>query len=202
MKKKLSSIFKKAAAGLALTLGASYGAMAATGRPLQPEEKNIVHSIFGDGVNTNNVRLHFMDKRIFGKSGITLFNQVWIFGKSSASENFGKDLFPDLFVHEMTHVWQFQHGKVRPDTFCRTYDYDLKPDSKFSDFCIEQQASMVERYSLRFLYPGDMDFMTSVSPESDRLLKKVVETQFPRARELRLFREEQQKKRPARALGG
>jgi hypothetical protein len=62
-----------------------------------------------------------------------------------------------MFIHEMTHVWQFQHGRaVRWDAlkgwigivlnYQSTYGYDLDDVKDFRDLNIEQQAHMVEDY--------------------------------------------------------
>ncbi|MFW2830160.1 vgr related protein [Sphingomonas sp. ID0503] len=53
-----------------------------------------------------------------------------------------------LFVHEMTHVWQAQHGgrwflPLIRHPFCR-YDYVLTPGKPFRRYGIEQQAEIVK----------------------------------------------------------
>ena len=50
-----------------------------------------------------------------------------------------------LFIHEMTHVWQHQHGIFLPlarHPFCR-YAYSLKPGWSLKRYGIEQQAEIV-----------------------------------------------------------
>jgi hypothetical protein len=62
-----------------------------------------------------------------------------------------------VFVHEMTHVWQWGHHiwpvNAAIGIFIQTggdytkgYPYDLTPASNLSDFNIEQQASLVADY--------------------------------------------------------
>ncbi len=53
-----------------------------------------------------------------------------------------------LFIHEMTHVWQYQQGVnllLRRHPFCR-YDYSLKPGWPLLRYGIEQQAEIVRHY--------------------------------------------------------
>ncbi len=52
-----------------------------------------------------------------------------------------------LFIHEMTHVWQAQHGgrwylPLMRHPFCR-YDYAFRPGKPLSRYGIEQQAEIV-----------------------------------------------------------
>ncbi len=52
-----------------------------------------------------------------------------------------------LFVHELTHVWQAQHGGrwyllLMRHPFCQ-YGYRLKPGKPFRRYGIEQQAEIV-----------------------------------------------------------
>jgi hypothetical protein len=65
------------------------------------------------------------------------------------------------FIHELTHVWQYQHGGtsyisvslgtqiaagVGRGSRNFAYDYQIEPDQSFFDFTPEQQASIVESY--------------------------------------------------------
>ncbi len=62
-----------------------------------------------------------------------------------------------VFVHEMTHVWQFYHGQnvileaiglgiQKMGNYGASYAYALTPTSNFGDFNLEQQASIVADY--------------------------------------------------------
>jgi hypothetical protein len=54
-----------------------------------------------------------------------------------------------IFIHELTHVWQHQHGVdvIVRGAINRNYDYlPLSIDSKFDDFGIEQQAQIIRDY--------------------------------------------------------
>jgi len=58
------------------------------------------------------------------------------------------------FVHEFVHVWQFYHGITKLSAiwlglryitdYGRAYPYDLSDSDDFTDYNIEQQASIIE----------------------------------------------------------
>lgn len=51
-----------------------------------------------------------------------------------------------IFLHEMTHVWQDQHGRdvAAYGSFQTTYDYSLSATGDFFDLQLEQKAAFVE----------------------------------------------------------
>ncbi|MDF3931162.1 type VI secretion system tip protein VgrG, partial [Pseudomonas citronellolis] len=58
-----------------------------------------------------------------------------------------------LFMHELTHVWQWQLGySVKWQALwvtsrgAKAYEYDLKSGGKFSDYNMEQQGEIVSDY--------------------------------------------------------
>jgi len=78
--------------------------------------------------------------------------------------NFGpqgyKDAFYDkpTFLHEMTHVWQYQHGINVPANSAprqlilgqdKTYGYEKPPTKNWEDYNVEQQAMIVQDWVTR-----------------------------------------------------
>src|SRR5262249_9043292 len=78
--------------------------------------------------------------------------------------NVGPDVYPDatpstwlpgfgqyrhIFVHEMTHVWQYYHGygvvtgSIWANKFGKGYDYTIEDSDSWSTYNIEQQAHLV-----------------------------------------------------------
>lgn len=56
-----------------------------------------------------------------------------------------------LYIHEMTHVWQYQSGIFLPlmrHPFCR-YDYTLEPGKPFARYGIEQQGEIMRHAFLQ-----------------------------------------------------
>jgi hypothetical protein len=76
---------------------------------------------------------------------------IWRFDFSGASND---DKW--IFVHEMTHAWQWYHGRnnilsaarlaLRYKNYEEAYDYNFDESDNFFDFNFEQQASMVADY--------------------------------------------------------
>jgi len=62
-----------------------------------------------------------------------------------------------LFVHELAHAWQWQHGI--PLAWARwpfaRYRYRLRPGKPFADYGLEQQAEIVRHWYLRGEGEGD-----------------------------------------------
>jgi hypothetical protein len=56
----------------------------------------------------------------------------------------------DVLVHEMTHVWQYAHGRQVKFSSLWAHtpfsDYDFKPGDAWTDYNVEQQASIVEKW--------------------------------------------------------
>ena len=88
-----------------------------------------------------------------------------------------------VFMHEMTHIWQQQNMHAFTRGRCPgDYSYALRPASRFSDFCNEEQAEIVADYARRFI-AGERSWFADEARDS--LLQRVVEEQFPGARVLR-----------------
>ena len=75
------------------------------------------------------------------------------------SDDFSKgETHVDLFIHEMTHVWQSQKwGRhyllLQRHPFCR-YGYWVRPGQRFEQYGLEQQAEIVRHvFLLRYGRP-------------------------------------------------
>ncbi|MEQ9662890.1 MAG: vgr related protein [Parasphingopyxis sp.] len=124
--------------------------MAHLSRPLTNGERNLAASIFGNAIDYERVKLH--RKKWFPfqpvKTLMAPTGGIWFHPKGP----FWREDFADaplrlqgLFLHEMTHVWQWQQGiflPIRRHAFCR-YGYALKPGQPLAKYGIEQQAEIV-----------------------------------------------------------
>lgn len=168
------------------------------GDPLTAGEQKMVSDIFGSSLDVTVVKKELTPKDL--KNAITGGplaasvndgRHVQYYQTSSFASDFAA---PDtyvgnaaLFAHEMTHIWQFQTQQRY--TLCKTgqdktYQYTLSPNLKFADYCMEQQASIIQDYMARFHHPlrVGMAFHTNgVSAEIEKQLRDVVEAQFPNA---------------------
>jgi hypothetical protein len=215
-KQKLSSIFKTAALATALAVSVSgdnapVAPVPASTAPLTENEIAFVQSIFGNEVNTAIVTKvfyaeHHDDTPGDSKETAASVNDrknINFYGTKYYSSDYSQEdaLTYGVFIHEMTHIWQRQKipGLTLLFMSCHTYNYTLDSQSRFSDFCIEQQGAIIEDYARRFLHPSHASLRIKNTPENDALLKKVVEAQFPEARKTRLAAEKQQRIKMAAA---
>lgn len=176
----MKKAFKRAAIGLALAL-TFMGAVEFNGyhmldrkdggnvlyenlhdsRALTQGEITIARSVFGNSIDYGRVRIFNRPYfEIFGRQNtlVTPNGNIYIadkdymadFSTQSASRQ-------SLFMHEMTHVWQFQNGQtVRWNAikgwigsgfnYHSLYDYKLSDTTDFARENLEQQAHMVEDY--------------------------------------------------------
>lgn len=198
-KRSLIRIFAKAVAGLALGVVFAYGGFvtafyAGRGEKLTDGEARLVTDIFGDEIDAAKIRKHFRDPSdvthlMKSKQGTVLpfISHIDIFGQVATSTDYSREsprLF-GFFAHEATHCWQNQTGSW---TLKRmgVYEFTLTPQSRFSDFGMEQQADIIQSYATRFLNPEGRRTVTAGQAEFDCMLQKVVEDRFPRAKQTRL----------------
>lgn len=121
------------------------------GRPLTPGECALAVSLFGEALDTDCVRIHRAKWFLFQPRNVAMAPDghlwfhpeggLWRADFSEAPAN-----LQNLFVHELTHVWQHQQGlclPIRRHPFCR-YAYRIMPGRPLRDYGIEQQAMIVE----------------------------------------------------------
>jgi hypothetical protein len=119
------------------------------GRRLNPNELDELYKVYRDSVDYKRVRVKVNKKRsgLFGVSDdeFTLGNTIYMKDVS------GADFLPSL-VHEVAHVWQFQHGgsdymseALWSQFFGKGYDWCRSvPGTKWRDLEAEQQAEFLE----------------------------------------------------------
>ena len=120
-------------------------------RRLTPGERAMAAEMFGAGLNPGRVQILALPlwKRAF-VAGPGLM--VW--PAATLPPDFSAPDVPvtrqAVFVHELTHVWQAQHGvrlllaKIKAGDKPSSYAYDLERGPGFLDMNIEQQAMVVE----------------------------------------------------------
>jgi type VI secretion system secreted protein VgrG len=130
------------------------------GRNLTANEIILAKKVFKDAIDYKKVIIH-NEKYIFfqpANSGMTPNGEIYVDGfykKDYSSVNgFGKA----FFIHEMTHVWQYQLKILNPITaaitenikhffnYDKAYEYELAAGKDLLDYNIEQQASIIEDY--------------------------------------------------------
>ena len=202
MKKKgfLKRAFTTAALAVTVIAGSAEFAQAqvpsnSVGRPLTPGEKEMTY-LFGPEVQIDSIRWHAGPSHLPTAAETFDDKTIAAYGHPFLALDYSKDPDPfnyGMYFHETTHIWQFGHQWQLTKGHCPGgYHYDLKPGMVFTDFCSEAQAAIVEDYVRRYIRPVStssnwyVDMCGQDTPEHDALLLKAVETQFPRAREMRL----------------
>ncbi len=122
-----------------------------TGRALTPGERAIAASVFGGALAVEETSIRRAKWWLFQPAWITMApdGHIWCHPNGDVwCDDFSqRPLWARaLFVHELTHVWQYQSGInliLRRPPFAR-YRYQLTPGKPFAAYGIEQQASIVE----------------------------------------------------------
>jgi hypothetical protein len=124
-----------------------------SGRLLSPDEQDLVQPVFGASINFGQVRLL--------KSSILEFRTVGNTIRVPPNFSVANPEHAQTLVHEMTHVWQYQHGgtsylsislanqiagTIRTGNRNAAYDYPVEAQASFFGFLPEQQATIVENY--------------------------------------------------------
>ena len=141
-----------------------------TPRPLTSDETTLAASVFGDAIDYAQVRIAqkkwaFFQPRetVMAPTGCIHFHpKGTLYCEDFACAHADAQ---GLFIHEMTHVWQHQHGICLPlarHPFCR-YSYSIKPGWPLKRYGIEQQAEIVRHAFLlrkKRIVPGAPELHT------------------------------------------
>lgn len=126
------------------------------GRNLGPREVSLARSVFGNSVDYARVSLIPSRLLTFHTVGNTIRVPI-----NFTAEN---ALMAERFIHEMTHVWQYQHvgtsyisgslsdqlmGAIQTGSRFAAYLYHIVPGKTFFDYRVEQQAFIVHIYFRR-----------------------------------------------------
>lgn len=127
-------------------------------RGLTSGEIRMAETVFGGGVDYEKVRVHRGGYWLFfglqdEDTAVTPNGEMYFPGKHY-KEDYSLESVRDQgwFLHEMTHVWQYQMGYwvklVRGPRPNMSYAYSLEPGKRFSDFNMEAQGNIIEDYYL------------------------------------------------------
>lgn len=118
-------------------------------RRLTPAERVLASEMFGDRLDSGRVRILAVP---FWPRAFVAGPSLIVWPARQLPADFGQAPLRDqaTFVHELTHVWQAQHGvvlilaKLNAGDSAATYAYHLATDTDFAALNIEQQAMVVE----------------------------------------------------------
>ncbi len=124
-----------------------------SGRPLLSSEIALARPIFGNTIDYSKVRLIPTSVAEF----TTVGNNIRVSSNFTISVPF----FAETLIHELTHVWQYQHSgtsyisvslaaqiaaSLKTPSRNFAYDYQIAPDKSFFSYLPEQQGLIVQNY--------------------------------------------------------
>jgi hypothetical protein len=134
-------------------------------RPLTKGEIQLARQVFGDSIDYAAVKIH--DKPYLPllplqpkNSGMTPNGEIYT--RDSYSPDYSREnLYTRaFFIHEMTHVWQYQNKVLHPAAeavklnlkhkfnYAAAYDFQLDKSKDLVRYDMEQQAAIVQEYFL------------------------------------------------------
>lgn len=164
--------------------------IAAPNRPLTPGEIALLGPIFRDGIDY--AKVHVINNSFpLQPQNVYMTPRGHVYAPGSLWQSDFSTLGAGnraVFVHEMTHVWQYANGmdligqgvvaftKYRGQ-YEKAYPYELAADRDLVDYGMEQQASIIEDYYLITAGLGGPHRMTNrglTEAERDALYAKVL----------------------------
>lgn len=130
---------------------------AKTSRPLTPGEIALARSVFADDIDYRQVRIHARNYVFWQGAGyiITPNGQMYLGRRLRHYADFSAAgiQIQAFFIHEMTHVWQHQHGvnvlcrglgeQIRHFLGFNQYRYRLEPGKPLTTYKLEQQGDIM-----------------------------------------------------------
>jgi hypothetical protein len=126
-------------------------------RTLTFGEEQFARTIFGNSINYNDVRVHNGTSNSFQGSSTTVTPNGELYCADNYCDDFSK-VSRSHFIHEMTHVWQYQATPMSPRMaaaatwigsgfdYGEAYKFTLDPKKDLYDYNLEQQAEIMEAY--------------------------------------------------------
>jgi hypothetical protein len=164
-------------------------------RALTEGERALIKGIFGDQIDDRILTQHFHPEDygdVAGTADSKRDAHYW--GPRYYSKDFSKEKDATrfgVFVHENTHLWQFQTN-FRDSRRESVYKYPVDPAKwSFNNYSDEQQAAMMEDYATYYLHPSKtMRWLPQVYggrelQEKTDQMRRVVEARWPGARRVR-----------------
>ena len=131
-------------------------------RPLTDGEITLARTVFRDAIDYAAVTVSDSQYIFFQPEGVAMTpdGNLFMYGCYHADYSQADSGSRGLFIHEMTHVWQFQNKVLRPVAECvnlamkhefnyvAAYNFLLDENKDLTRYGMEQQASIVAEYFL------------------------------------------------------
>ncbi|MEZ0262963.1 MAG: hypothetical protein ACAH80_18305 [Alphaproteobacteria bacterium] len=166
-------------------------------RPLTAGETALAKTVFGDSLDYKSITIS--DEKFMALSmlpeGTAMAPNGHLFMPGCYKDDYSKEdtYWKALFVHEMTHVWQYQNKVLAPMAeavrlnlshgfnYAAAYPYKLDEKKDLIDYNMEQQASIVQDYfamkqeGFKYQFWGNCKDGHCDDAEKKRLFEKVLE---------------------------
>jgi predicted SprT family Zn-dependent metalloprotease len=170
----------------------------AQGSSLTTSQTELARTIFGHSIDYSRVRLLPTAKPLWFRTvgNVIRVPSFFTIDSSVAGLLLPVDYMRQTFIHEMTHVWQYQHGgtsyishalapqiaaMVQGKSRNTAYCYEAQESKSFWDFTPEQQGMIVENTFLMrekqqaLLCGADQDFNLETDPKKIAPLQPIHE---------------------------
>lgn len=124
-------------------------------RRLTLGEIALARTVFGSYIDYSRVWIHLGSYLPFGlqmeSAAMTPSGELYFRGENYVDDfSTASNRHQHLFIHEMTHVWQYQNGmwvKLRGSmSWAVDYHYNFEGKTRVNEYSMEQQASIVADY--------------------------------------------------------
>ncbi len=170
------------------------GAYAA--RRITAGEGLLIQKLFGKSLDVSQLNLQFFrDERKDAVSEVPdgSLNTINIYGRKNTSPDYSRDKADNFgtFVYELAQLWQNQTGGKLTHGTPDASGYELDSQYSFQSYGRIQQSQIMEDYARRFLHEGRTSNWLPEEYGGDRMdtdpfLQRLVERQFPTAKQARL----------------
>ena len=166
-----------------------------TSRPLTDGETALAKTVFGASIDYGAVRIS--DEKFLGLNflpeGTAMAPNGNLYMPGCYKDDYSQEpvMWQGTFIHEMTHVWQFQNKILQPIAeafkltlkhdfnYTAAYAYTLDGKKDLLDYNMEQQASIVQDYFAMkqdgYYSPWGNCQNTCDDDEKKKLFEKVME---------------------------
>lgn len=129
-------------------------------RPLTKGERALARMIFKDSIDYNLVKISDRPYSPLQGKDVTMAPNGHIYCNNTYRDDFSKcsNSMQSHFIHEMTHIWQYQNRVIHPVwgaakemlkhkfNYASAYKYEINTSKDFIDYGLEQQACILGDY--------------------------------------------------------
>jgi type VI secretion system secreted protein VgrG len=129
-------------------------------RPLTDDEITLAKSIFKNSIDYSHVKIHDRPHNPFQGKNVSMAPNGHIYCHKTYQADFstGSVHSQAHFIHEMTHIWQYQNRVIHPIlgaakdmikhrfNYMAAYKYTIDPSKDLTDYGLEQQAVIIQDY--------------------------------------------------------